>query len=191
LWKKYISSLENNHKGKIADVRFRDKSRSWVHYDFLYKAGDKTIRKPFMNDPYMALFIQNLTLRPSCYMCPVRNGRSGSDLTFADLWNVKIACPEYDDDRGTSLVLVNTKKGFKALSGIETVPIDKEQATMNKGGFNESVKIPVNREEFFIGYDSSNDLYKYMSSFVIRKPLHIVVYKALRNLISRIKRIIR
>lgn len=66
----------------------------------------------------MRAFLAELTLRPSCYACPFKSGRSGSDITLADFWNIRDVLPAFDDDRGASLVLLNTPQA----SGISKRP---------------------------------------------------------------------
>lgn len=190
LWEKYVKALESAEGSRIKHVMFRDKSRSWMHYDFVYDAGNGEVRRPYMKDPYMALFVQNMTLRPCCYSCPVRNGKSGSDLTLADMWSVGTAFPELNDDRGVSLVLLNSENGRKMLAetGLVARSVDPLQAFRNNGGFAESVEKPERREEFFKGHHSAPDLISYMKGFVMRKPLHVIVYRSLRSALSNIKR---
>ena len=188
LWEKYVKALASSHGGQITDIRFRDKSRSWMHYDFVYAAGAEEVRMPYMKNPYMALFLQDMNLRPSCYRCPARGGRSGSDLTLADLWNAAEAVPHMNDDKGVSMVLVNTDKGRAALAGVSASEVDMAEAMKNNGGFAEGIAIPERRAEFFKGHHSAEDLIKYMKGFVVRKPLHEIIYRSVRSGLSALKR---
>ncbi len=199
LWEKYVKALEKEYGGRMKGVRFRDKSRSWMHYDFvaIFEASGRDgtsyefeVHKPYVRDLYMKLFVQDMTLRPSCYKCPVRKGRSGSDLTLADLWNTSGAAPEFNDDKGVSLVAVNTEKGRAAFYGADmtSVPVEYGEAVKNNGGFSESVEMPERREEFFKGYHSAADLQRYMKGFVRHTPLHMVIYRWGRSVLSCIKR---
>ena len=63
----------------------------------------------------MVAFINGMIFRPSCHNCKARNNRSHADITIADFWGVEIVHPEMDDDKGTSLVLINTSKGAKMI----------------------------------------------------------------------------
>ena len=184
----YLRDVEARLGTMITDIRFRDKSRSWCHYDFVVNGR----RTPYMDDPYMALFVQDVTLRPSCYTCPVRNGRSGSDITLADLWNVAASAPHMNDDKGVSLVCINTDKGRDAFDEIKPFigqeKVVYEEAVRNNGGFAENVAVPERREEFFKGMNSAKDLYGYMSGFVIRPSAARRFIKYLRLNLSRIKR---
>jgi hypothetical protein len=75
-------------------------------------------------------FLKNLYLRPSCYACAARSGKSGSDISIADFWGVQNHYPEFDDDKGIGLVLVNTDKGRKAY---EQVNADSIESTYEQG----------------------------------------------------------
>ena len=185
LWTMYRKALSERH-GTLTHVAFRDKGRGWCHYDF--NVNGKVV--PYMKDPYMALFAQDMTLRPSCYRCPVRNGRSGSDLTLADLWNVAEALPEMDDDRGVSLILVNTPKGQSALdaAGVRYRSLDPEIALRRNGAFADSMEQPRNRNEFFKGVHSAGDLIRYMKGYVVRESLPKSIYRSLHSLLAGIKR---
>ena len=194
LWDMYVNALKARTQKNITSVNFRDKSRGWRRYGFTCKGpqGETVLSLRASADPYMALFMQDLTLRPSCYNCPARAGRSGSDLTLADLWSVASAAPALDDDRGVSGVLVNTPKGREYMSCIKAetmLEVPVEAAKAENGGFAESVAMPEKRAEFFKGLGVAKvDVYKHMRKYVVRKPLPVLLYRELRSALSRIKR---
>ena len=190
LLEKYVDALGRKEGSKVTAMKFRDKSSGWMHYSFTYSTDTVTVSKPYMKDPYIALFVQDMTLRPSCYKCPARNGRSGADMTLADFWNVAEALPEMNDDKGVSLVLANTEKAIRLLerTGLPSHAVDIRDAMKNNGGFSESIDRPERREEFFKGYHSAADLIRYMKGFVVRRPVWQSVYRAVRSGISKLKR---
>ena len=189
LWEKYVEALGMTQEGRAEGVCFRDKSRSWMHYSFTYMlSSGRKISVPYMNDPYMALFAQDMTLRPSCYDCVSKGGRSGSDLTLADLWSVADSAPDFNDDKGVSLVLANTAKGKAMMDEIKGKPVDVSLATMNNGGFSAHMDIPGRRTEFFAGIHSAKDISAYMKSFVIRQSFGKVFCKTMRSVLSAMKR---
>lgn len=109
---------------------------------------------------YMRAFLRNLILRPSCYACPVRKGRSHSDITMGDHWAIPHIHPEFDDDKGTSLVLVNTEKGNASLdkSQIRFVETNfRISKKYNKAIF-KSCRIPSYRERLFAALDTATDI---------------------------------
>ena len=192
LWEKYKTALEKFHSSNLKSVDFRDKSNGWRHYNIRYEFADKTVKVPRLKDPYLALFLQDLTLRPSCYDCRLRNGRSGSDMTLGDLWSVAQTAPQMNDDRGVSGVLINTEKGRelweKIEGGLTLQQITPADVAKENGGFSEkATPMPEKREEFFKGVHSAKDLPKYMKSYVVRKPLRNI-YRKLRSQLSSLKR---
>lgn len=188
LWEKYVKALSEKYGMQIKNISFRGKERSWRKYDFVISDALRTVSTPHQKDPYMLLFLQDMTLRPSCYQCPFRKGRSGSDLTLADLWNVAEAAPEMDDDKGASLILVNTEKGRRIISGLAVKEVDPLLALKRNGAFAETIQVPQRRDEFYQGLHSTKDLIRYMKGFVVRMPLHKKIYRSIHTLLSKIKR---
>ncbi len=90
---------------------------------------------------YMKGFLNNIYLRPSCYACKCKNGVNHSDLTIADFWGINTINPSFDDDKGCSLVLVNSERGnviFESLK-LETWDSDLETARQFNPGFGEMI----------------------------------------------------
>ena len=188
LWERYLDCLSRKYKGRITEVTFRDKSHGWVHYEFVVANEAGRFARPYMDDPYMALFVQNMTLRPSCYSCTARGGRSGSDITLADMWTVSRLAGQMDDDKGTSLVVANTKAGQEALRELKGIEVPFDAASCGNDGFAGRVEVPQRREEFFAGYLSAKDLHSFMKGFVVRRPFHVRMYRKVRSALSRLKR---
>lgn len=67
------------------------------------------------------LFYQHITFRESCYKCHFANTIRPSDITIADFWGWEKTDSSFNaDDKGCSLVLLNTDKGrrlFEAVRG--------------------------------------------------------------------------
>ena len=66
----------------------------------------------------MKAFLKNLSLRPSCYNCHSKSLERESDITLADFWGCGNVVPDMDDDKGLSLVFVNSMKGKQIFEGI-------------------------------------------------------------------------
>ena len=67
------------------------------------------------------LFYKHIMFRHSCGECHYTNTKRPSDITIADFWGWDKTDPSFNkDDKGVSLVLVNTEKGqrlFEAIKG--------------------------------------------------------------------------
>lgn len=109
VWQKYIEPFELN---KSSSFSFRDKSNSWKRYEIVVSKDQKEIiRETVGQNLYMKVFLSDLCLRPSCARCPAKCGKSHSDITIADFWGIENLHPEFDDDKGCNLVIINSEKG--------------------------------------------------------------------------------
>lgn len=154
----------------ITGISFRDKTNGWKKYGFRlrYAASEaakntvsasaikeeKEILQPFRDNIFMQGFLANLYLRPSCYACAVRSGKSGSDISIADFWGVQNYYPEFDDDEGVGLILVNSNKGEVAYDVLDAqnIAVAYEQGLKGNPCLEHSVKITNQRKEFWIGF---------------------------------------
>lgn len=80
-----------------------------------------------MNFTYV--FYQHIMFRHSCGKCHFCNTTRPSDITIADFWGWEKTDPEFNkDNKGCSLVLVNTPKGreiFEAVKDkLNTIPAE-------------------------------------------------------------------
>lgn len=115
IWRDYLVYLEKKYKQPIVGVNFRDKSRiGWSGHieSFLFQDGHK---REF--NTYTYLFYRHIMLRPSCSKCHYTNFNRPSDLTLADYWGWQKLSPSFNaDNKGCSLLLINTPKGAELFS---------------------------------------------------------------------------
>lgn len=106
----------------------------------------------FTENAFMQAFLRDLILRPSCYACPAKCFRSGSDLTLGDYWGVEREAPHLDDDGGTSVVFVNSGRGQQFLSSLPFVlhPQPFGRVHAHNPSITVSVNRPINRKFFFM-----------------------------------------
>ena len=173
LWKEYISSLKS--LATIKGVNMKDKSEGWKGYKITIEGENETKSERASINKYMLAFSQNLSLRPSCFQCPAKQGKSGSDITLADYWGVENLIPRMYDDKGTSFVCVNTLKG---QSLFERLSLNKEIANYEASiPYNtciiKSTAEPLQRAKFWNQYkekgiDALKELKPYKPNIVIR-----------------------
>lgn len=116
VWRDYLKYIENKYHAKITAVNFRDKSQlGWTAHKESFKIGDKYV----CTSTYTDLFYKHIMFRHSCGVCHFTNLKRPSDLTIADFWGwEKVDKHINADNKGVSLVLVNTKKGRHLFSEI-------------------------------------------------------------------------
>ena len=124
VWKKFLEkrllAVTESSLSSIKRISFRRKNCGWKRFSLSLRfANDKEYLADLTKDTFLRGFLSELYNRPSCHNCHSRELKSASDLTIADYWRVHEKMPEMDDDKGTSLVLVNTAKGETAFKCIE------------------------------------------------------------------------
>lgn len=152
--------LVNSEKMKIKAISFRNKNLGWKKYSFALtlskaaatgKENTVSLSSIFHDNAYMQAFLDNLSLRPSCYRCPAKAGKSGSDITLGDFWGIEKIDPEVDDDKGCSLLAFNNVKAEKWLTEhgclIKGYPFAQVQTS--NICYMAPVTQPVNRAFFF------------------------------------------
>ena len=108
----YVEELEKRHGGKLTRYEFRNKDRGWNFHNIVYAFDNgKVVRKIAKLDLFYRSFFIGASLRSACFTCPYAGLERVTDLTIADCWRVATERPEYDDGRGTSLLLVNSERG--------------------------------------------------------------------------------
>lgn len=131
IWQDYLTYLENKYKSKIIKVNFRDKSRiGWSgHIESFVFANKNKVEL----DVFKYLFGKNIMLRSSCGSCVFTNFNRPSDITIGDYWGwEKISKDFNDDNKGCSLLFINTIKGQILLNKISNnlflLKSDKEKS---------------------------------------------------------------
>ena len=151
VWRDYVKWWEQKN-GKIDTVDFRNKEQyGWAdHVESIYfGSGRKKNSRVFTS-----LFYGHNCLRPSCYECPYKQINHPGDITIADYWGIDKAAPGFSDNKGVSLVLVNSEKGAKAFELAKKSLVWKETRIEDsmqpplRGPF----KKPQGREKFWKDY---------------------------------------
>lgn len=153
VWQKYIKFRENKAGSEISKITFRNKKMGWKQYSvsFLFK-NNTEYNKIYSNDLYMTAFLKNISLRPSCYNCRFKTLNRQSDITLADFWGVQNIFPEIDDDKGVSLIFINSQSGEKiyneVLDNVEYKEVDIKNAVKYNLAAIKSPVPHINREKF-------------------------------------------
>lgn len=189
VWGKYIKEKEECFNSTVVRSFFRLKNNGWKNYSIKLEFSNmKEYIACFKDDPFMRLFLRNAILRPSCYDCKFKDGMTPSDLTIGDAWGVNNYYPEMDDDKGTSLVVINTNKGKELLESIDKNDMlilhDKSELLLKRNRcYYVSVKPHKNREEVFEALNSGKtirDMVKLTNPTLCERVKNFV-YKALKK----------
>lgn len=117
---KYLEMLEKKYHSPVSRVWFKNKRYGWNRFStrIEFKNG-----KSYVKDRYTDLFMRgyiefNLYMRPSCHACRFKGKERISDITLADFWGGGAIDESFDPDKGTSLVIVHSKKGQTILDNV-------------------------------------------------------------------------
>jgi len=125
------SILKENGLNTVKSINFRYKRWGWKKFGFVLTLAEvtadgkkNTVLSSYRNkNTFMRGFLNDFYMRPSCYECPSKKGKSQSDIALGDFWEVWKMHPEMDDDKGTSLVLIYTEKGHV---NFDNLPLKKK-----------------------------------------------------------------
>lgn len=141
VWRDYLRDITSDNLPQIASINFRDKSTGWKDYSVKIsrKKGKDYVNESFRQNLFMQVFLKDLCLRPSCANCAAKSGKSGSDLTIADYWGMEDS--DWDDNKGTSLVLVHSSQGQQSMDacGVSKKQTSYEEAYRHNPSIERSV----------------------------------------------------
>ena len=128
MWRDYIAYLEKKQGSPIVWVNFRDKQKyGWAahHETFKFKNGGGKMS-------FTYLFYKHIMFRKSCGNCHFTNIKRPSDITIADFWGWENTDSAFNaDNKGVSLVLLNTEKGRKLFDAVQdrmnTIPAELDK----------------------------------------------------------------
>lgn len=183
IWRDYLTYLEQKYKQPIIEVNFRDKSRiGWKGHleSFIFQDGSK---KEFST--YTHLFYRHIMLRPSCSKCHYTNFNRPSDFTLADYWGwEKTDLNINSDNKGVSLVLINTQKACQIFnlirSNISYIPVKRENCLQP------NLQQPTTFHPQYIKFASDYKLKNFQS--IIKKYENESWQDKLRKKINQIKK---
>lgn len=153
IWSEYLRSLKLSNIGAISH---KDKSTGWRRYSFSIKDTDGKViySEKAAENKYLSAFVRNLILRPSCFSCPAKEGKSLSDITLADYWGIEHLVPQLDDNKGTSFVCCNTQMGVMIIDGLNLISVisDYQKSLPYNSCIVQSTNEPLEREIFWKNY---------------------------------------
>lgn len=115
-----IKFIENKSRENVISYQFRSKEKGWHTY---IESASTSSGNVLMNERYMRVFRglygSQCISRKSCSVCPYANMNRQGDMTIGDCWGIDQVAPDFDDNKGTSLVLINSAKGKEIFEKIK------------------------------------------------------------------------
>lgn len=161
VWKKYLESFETRYGSPVVYAKAKSKEYGWRKLTQKVVLADG---RHIYEDRNISLFMKgfinsHLYCRPSCYQCRFKGFPRIADISLADFWGIEHYNCSLEKNLGTSMVLVNSKKGESFFENIKqsinffSTPI--EVAIKGNPALTNPLKLyDKNRKSFFNDIDT-------------------------------------
>lgn len=182
VWKAYLTWQTKKNHSKVKTVDFRNKKDfGWRdHIETLCLENGRTVNSKV----FATLFYGHSILRPCCYECPYKSVMHPGDITIADYWGIEKAAPDFDDNKGVSLALINNEKGKEVFDAI------KGRVKWRETRLEDSMQPPLiapfpeprNRKNFWNDFENKD------FNYIVKKYGGTGIKNKIKNALRRIKR---
>lgn len=118
VFRKYLEEMLDNDETFI-ETNFRNKVEGWSTKSIITtKTNKKNYSIAANKDNFMQAFLKNLCLRKSCGDCQFNKIPRQADLTIGDFWEIDKYNKKYNDQKGTSVLLINNEKGKNLINSV-------------------------------------------------------------------------
>ena len=185
--RKYFDSFEERYGSPVVYSKAKSKEYGWrklTHKIIL--ANGQIIYETKQTSNFSKGYLQmNAYCRPSCYDCQFKRFPRIADITLADFWGIEKIDNTLDKDLGTSLVMINSRKGLayfeKAKQRMKYIQTAFDSILRGNPALTRSLNHPlVDRTKFF------EDLDKMTFSEIASKYI-----RDKKNIKKRIKKYLR
>lgn len=159
VYRAYLDSLEKKYNSKVVYVKDIIKELGWRNLTrkVMFENG-QSYYGVHMQDDFRRGYHTNVFCRPSCYDCQFKGFPRIADITIADYWGIEKVDKNLDMNIGTSMVLINSKKGERYFELIKDKMEYRETPFEAILGGNivlrKSIEpAKINREQFFKDLD--------------------------------------
>ena len=188
-FKAWLSEIEKQEGSKVKKVWFKYKDGGW-------KTSPRRTRLDFEDGSFKVFegednlymngyLTSNLYIRPCCGDCQFKGVPRKSDVTFADFWGLE---NELDDDKGTSMLLINSEKGryyFKKVKD-NLIVHEKDFETIFSGNpmFSTSAVVPERGHDFLVDLDNMS-FSEAIKKYTPQTPMWKQVARKMKRLIKK------
>lgn len=162
VYRKYLDSLERKYGGKAVYVKAKNKELGWRSLTRKVVFDNGAVYYGIrMDDDFRRGYHTNVFCRPSCYRCQYKGFPRMADITIADYWGIENVDKNLDNNIGTSMILLNSKKGAayfeKVKERLEWKETPFESVLPGNIALLKPIEPPqIDRRQFFSDLDSTD-----------------------------------
>lgn len=128
--------------------------------------------------PYLVAFLSDYISRNCCHSCKYTSIASNADITAADFWSyVSYSRNLRNDEKGISLVLINSEKGSRLFDCVKADYIVQERSIEEAKRGNKCLSRPYspakNKEAFWAEYLERKDFLYCAQKYFPKKKISI------------------
>lgn len=164
----------------LLNIDFRSKIQGWS--SSLVTTTTTTTTTHATKDDFMQAFLSNLSINDSCLNCQFNKLPRVADLSLGDFWGVDKYDQSMNNNKGLSIILVNSEKGQSWFNQIKKQGLCKEIpldfVIKNNPNICGSSKPHAKREEFFEDINNGKSLKVCVKKYC-KTQIHILLYRLL------------
>ena len=163
VWRKYLDSYEERYGSKVVYCKAKSKEYGWrnLTQKVILANGKHYYETKDQSNFTKGYLHTGVYCRPSCYDCKFKGYPRIADITLADFWGIEKVNRSMEKNLGTSLVMVNSKKGEAYFEEVKkrinyvSVPFESIEAGNRSLNFNDLDKMSfLQIAEKYISSDS-------------------------------------
>lgn len=158
---KYMEMLERQFGAKATEIKFKNKKWGWHNFSMRvnFENGKQYVQDRYHDAFFVGYLQYGGFTRPSCYKCQFKGFPQKADISLADFWGIERLDSAMDQDKGTSLVMINSDKGLNLFNSIGDSIIYQQFTLQQALGDNQAaikslIATKSNRDEFFNALDN-------------------------------------
>ena len=195
-WWEYVKyRAEQDNGGELPEsIDLRSKTTGWSRYQYsnLFQYSDNVTHSAKSTESlYMNLFVDGYINRESCEKCQFKGYNRVSDLTIGDFWGIWDIAPEMDDNKGTSVVLVQSSRGAeffdKISESLALKEVSLEEASRQNQAMLKTATLNERRDEAFDRIRNGK-IGECINLIPVPKPIKPSWYRKIRRLVGELLR---
>lgn len=119
LFKQFVQ--ENYKNLKLNRISFKDKKPLGWGATTSYELSDGSVEKTNIhNSIWMCAYLADIMDRRSCYSCKFNSSKRVGDISIGDFWGISEYNKNYNDSKGTSIVITSSRKGDALVNSVRS-----------------------------------------------------------------------
>lgn len=177
IWGEYLNCF---CRRDIKNIVFKYKKDGWKNWKTLIQCDSYRVYLKGETNTFMHNYMNGTFIRPSCARCVFKEANRFSDYTIGDAWG-EAEKDEMNDDKGLSIVVVNSEMGkklFAEISDLEYKQVELSKYMKGNPYYYSIPRLDMQKQEQFINDLQEKGFYKAYKKNCIPRGLRWVRYIA-------------